>query len=503
MIILTSITLTQAQSFLDSIPALPPPSGIIVNVATAAELNQAIIDAQDGQTILVADGTYEMKPYVPLNINAPNVTVRGASDDATKAIIRGNGFKDSLKIDLFRIYSHSTVLAYITIEDVRSYGMMLRTGNNDNMLLHGCRFIDCNKRCLKAPGYVTGPTEPVPESHNGIIRYCLFEQKTPISLDIPNLDLPGDVGNYVAGMDMMRLEGWQIHHNVFLNFKGITGGGRAAIFMWGGAQGGCRNIIIEDNVFVGNDRSIALGNPSGIFDAESIVVRNNFINAGFDYGLELCFCKDVKVYNNTFYTSNPTRRMVHAYQIMTGNILKNNIIVGPFVCEIGTLPDTTGNISVQSNISSWFEDPVNGDFHLKATATQAINTGVALPEVLDDFDNLPRDASPDMGADEYGNETTQVAELPQGSRDQMVLQAYPNPFNASTRIEFSNQAQTIRGNIQIMDMVGRVVDHMTIPGSRSAVAVIEWNAQTRPSGIYIIKMHTENRVFTKHIVLIR
>jgi hypothetical protein len=497
LLILIAVTFVQGQFWLDNIPALPPASGDIVNVSTAAQLDAAITNATDGQTILIADGTYEMISYVPLNINAPNVTIRGASDDPTKVIIKGNGFKSGEKIDCFRVFSHTTVFAYITVEDVRSYGMMMRTGNNDNMLIHGCRWIDCNKRCLKAPGYVVGPTVPVPESHNGEIRYCLFEQKTPITLDIPNLDFNGD---YVCGMDMMRLNNWTIHHNVFLNFKGITGGGRGAVFLWGGAQGGCRNMIVENNVFIGNDRSICLGNPSGIADAESCIVRNNFIHAGHDYGLELCFCKDVKVYNNTFWRTNYSRRMVLFFENMGGNTLKNNIVVGPAMVygDPAPLPDTTGNIWVRSNISSWFKNPSMGDLHLNAIATQAIDQGLVLAEVPNDFDDKPRDANPDIGADEYGNESVSLPwnyEAPVGPYGFTV---YPNPFNTGIRIKCSvgNREWGI-GSLNIYDLHGRLL-HSQLPNPNSQLG---WNISNQPNGIYIFKLETDKGVLTRSAIL--
>jgi hypothetical protein len=503
IIILTLTALLQSQFFLDNIPPLPAPSGDIVNVSTAAELNQAILDAQAGQTILIADGTYEMISYVPLNINVPDLTIRGASDDPTKAILKGNGFKSGEKIDLFRVFSTGTVFAYITVEDVRSYGMMMRTGANDDMLIHGCRWIDCNKRCLKGPLWVGDPDSVVPESHNGIIRYCLFEQKTPITLDIPNLDFNGD---YVSGMDMQRLVGWHIHHNVFKNFKGISGGGRGAVFLWGGGKGGkCRKMIVENNVFLNNDCSIALGNPSGIFDVESTIVRNNFVVGGAYYGLELANCKDVQAYNNTFFHSNTDSRMVHFDNCSTGVVMKNNISVGRVIQHGGELPDTTGNIWLRTNISGWFQDAVNGDLHLVSTATQAIDKGIVLAEVPNDFDDKPRDANPDMGADEYGNENVSVL---WNSGDRFVpwsIEAYPNPFRTSVDISLVRSASFVvrsgKMEIGIFDIRGRLMSTFPRTTNYEPRTKYTWHPRNQPAGIYLIQVQTHDRTLTKQVIL--
>jgi hypothetical protein len=48
-----------------------------------------------------------------------------------------------------------------------------------------------------------------------------------------------------------------------------------------------------------------------------------------------------------------------------------------------------------------FVDPNRGNLHLTTTAVEAIDKGVALPDVSEDIDGQRRDAKPDIGADEW------------------------------------------------------------------------------------------------------
>ena len=79
--------------FLEQVPPLSiPDSAKIVFVSTAQEINDAVLNAADSQTILIQDGTYDLINFVPLNIMAHHVTVMGASRDPEKVILLGNGF---------------------------------------------------------------------------------------------------------------------------------------------------------------------------------------------------------------------------------------------------------------------------------------------------------------------------------------------------------------------------------------------------------------------------
>ena len=81
-------------------------------------------------------------------------------------------------------------------------------------------------------------------------------------------------------------------------------------------------------------------------------------------------------------------------------------------------------------------------------------------------------------------------------------QNYPNPFNPSTTIRY-NLPEAADVQLIVLDALGRVVDdldsrHMA-PGAHSVV----WNAETRPSGIYFVRMEAKGYVGLRRMVLVK
>jgi hypothetical protein len=74
------------------VPLLPlPDRGRQVVVSTADELAAAVNHAQEGDVILLADGTYRVGRFLSLD-KLKNVSIRGASNDPRKVILQGQGF---------------------------------------------------------------------------------------------------------------------------------------------------------------------------------------------------------------------------------------------------------------------------------------------------------------------------------------------------------------------------------------------------------------------------
>jgi hypothetical protein len=376
---------------LTSVPVMQP-SAKTVNVSTVSALVSAVGSAAKGTTIMLADGTYDLSNVWPLRIRTDSITLYGASLNPSRVIMKGAGFTSSnTNEELIKIEAKGIRLAYFTLRDGRANGVKIQTGANDGLFIHNVYFIDICERSIKGPD--------MPITKNGVVEYCLFQQITPITSAIPNLNMSGD---YIAGMDLMKIDGWNIHDNVFKNIQGMNGGGRAAIFLWNG----CKNTTIERNVFMGCDRSIAFGNPmSTNVDMDGGVIRNNFIVAGKDISIEICNSTGSLIANNTIYSTNLSfTRTISFYNDKTDNAFKDNLVMGKIGLNGGLLPDTAGNllITVAGQASSWFRDISAGDLHLTAAATPAIDRGVPLSVVKSDIDDATRDAKPDIGADELG-----------------------------------------------------------------------------------------------------
>ena len=225
-----------------------------------------------------------------------------------------------------------------------------------------------------------------------MIEYCWLEQITPLSNHSDN--------DYIGGIDAMWCTRWIVRDNVMKNIRGATGGGRGGIFLWNN----CLDTTVERNLVIGCDRGIAIGNPSGpavgTYHFTNGIVRNNFIVRGVDIAMELCKTNNLKVYNNTVYSSDAAYfRTLHVNSsVTTGLKIWQNIIRGQVLYSDGGTADTTGSIIGSSPLASWFVDPTNGDLRLTASATPAIDTAAVLAEVTDDYFAAPRGSQPDKGA---------------------------------------------------------------------------------------------------------
>jgi hypothetical protein len=90
--------------------------------------------------------------------------------------------------------------------------------------------------------------------------------------------------------------------------------------------------------------------------------------------------------------------------------------------------------------------------------------------------------------------TTAVAEVTSGQS----LQVSPNPFTDGTTIRFTlTHAQ--RARVLITDMAGRIVLDERMSGSAGTNALL-WNAKDAPSGVYFVKLETEEGTGVKKVV---
>ncbi len=369
-----------------NVPPLPAPTGKVTRVSDLEGLLTALRDATEGETILLADGVYDVGGRAFLHLAKDGMALRGASGDPSKVVLRGKGFKvRDVGEEMIKIHATGVTVAALTIRDVGSNAIKLQTGGNHDLLVHNVHFIDIGERCIK------GPREAA--SRDGVVRYCVFEQRTPITQDIPNLNFGG---NYIAGMDMMHIDGWRIHDNLFLNIRGRTGRGRAGVFIWVDSK----NITVERNTFIGCDRAVSFGNPSGKHDMTNGVIRNNFMAAGRTHAIEICHADGVKVYHNSIY--HPGHQPIILEDARDVDI-RNNIVIsrGAKVSGKGYTADGNFWSTDLAKAKEVFVNPAGGDLHLQPTAVEVIDKAPRLPDVQDDWDGQRRRRGrADIGADE-------------------------------------------------------------------------------------------------------
>ena len=81
----------------------------------------------------------------------------------------------------------------------------------------------------------------------------------------------------------------------------------------------------------------------------------------------------------------------------------NNLLSGPEMrIETDTKFQNFGNIS--RILTDAFQDVSQGNLHLNRKIPEIVDSAAPVPQVASDFDRRPRDAKPDIGADEWQDE---------------------------------------------------------------------------------------------------
>ncbi|MCW8133132.1 MAG: hypothetical protein KIS92_22495 [Planctomycetota bacterium] len=379
-------------------PPLPPPAGRVVNVGDVDGFRKAVVNAKDGDTIVLAEGTYRCVPYVWMR-DKKNVTIRGATSDPAKVKLTGKGWAeggDHTDEDIFWLDSSENItFADLTFAETHAYGLKINAeGRPQNIKVWNCHFRDIGIRGIKG----TGGDSRTGFVKGGEVRYCWFE-----NTKIP----PGDWqfnGDYITSIDMMRLDGWVFADNVFKNIKGKNGQARGAIFVWVESK----NVTAERNVFIDCDRGVCFGNASngngGEKHIRDSICRNNFfVSSNFDAMVEVSWAENVKVYNNTVVKTGPKDHNNRGIRVISNSGNKDVEIANNIVAGGGIEKDNAReHDNYTGAVDGYFIDVASGDLRLTPSAVNAINKGVALEQVKEDFDGGARDPNCDLGASEFG-----------------------------------------------------------------------------------------------------
>lgn len=340
-------------------------------VGTTASLVEALRHADDGATILLANGIYTPPP--DLLITHHKVTLRGASGDREKVVLDAGGkFSTMLRIKGAR----ETLIADMTFRNCQHYGIFIfgdsgvRGTRIENVKFHNIWTRSVKGTHPQRPDDNPEPLLPMARAHklrprDGEIKNCLFVCDTKKPYD----DLFG--GDYISGIDMMMLKDWHISGNVFQGIRGKNGGGRGAVFLWVG----CEDVIVEDNLIANCDRGICFGNPSGTAPQVTRgIVRHNRIVAGADKAIELCGTVKCEIAHNSVHATNfEFPKTVHVFCGSRGTRMHHNIIHGHLALEDKTACER----NVVGRLEGVFTDPEAGDLRLTAKAKRDVGKGTA------------------------------------------------------------------------------------------------------------------------------
>lgn len=387
---------------------LAPATGQTVSVDTVTELQNAVNTAVSGDTILIADGIYNLNG-VYLRIDVPNVTLRSASGNREAVILDGN----YITTEIVQIVASNVTVADITLREAYYHPihvMSTDAGDTLNTLIYNVHLIDPGEQAIKI-NPVPGGTYP----DDGIIA-CSH-------LELTDVGRPHIRNNcYTGGVDAHQAEGWVIRDNLIEGFWCSIGLSEHGIHLWRG----CRDTLVERNVLKENARGIGFGlaesgtartygdNPcpsaaGGYVDHYGGIIRNNFVFAsnaglfasqyGFDCGICLWQACGAQAFNNTVVSTQAPFSSIEWRFDNTDVEIKNNLVSH-------NLRDRGGTAVLSHNLEnaplSLFVGGANGNLHLMSTAASVIDQAAPLTEVTDDVDGdaRPYGSAPDIGADE-------------------------------------------------------------------------------------------------------
>jgi hypothetical protein len=207
------------------------------------------------------------------------------------------------------------------------------------------------------------------------------------------------------------------------------------------------------------------------------------------------------IYNGTFDkdSNNDYFENVSGGYDPNGFELKNSLFTG-------SKPSDASDPSNLTADNSFFVDLLSHDYHLAANSP-AIDFGVDIPEVTEDFEGNPRvSGSYDVGAFEYMGPAgieflTSVAE---GFK---LYDNFPNPFNPATNISFSI-GDPSQVTLQIYNALGEkvltMVDGNLAPGKYN----YSWDGSNKhgkivSSGMYYYRITAGNFIKTKKMLFIK
>ncbi|MFN2236436.1 MAG: hypothetical protein ACK2U1_19585 [Anaerolineales bacterium] len=397
----------------DQCSPLPAPGGNLINVSTVEQLRNAIDNASAGDSILLADGVYDLDG-VYLRIDVPNVSVRSQSGDREAVILDGN----YITTEIFQIVASDVTIADLTLREAYNHPIHVSTGTAShtlNTFLYNLHIINPGQQAIKINPSTTGYY-----TDYGTIA-CSFIELT----DVGRTQIRDNC--YTGGVDAHQSRGWVIRDNQIEGFWCDSGLAEHGIHFWRG----CRDTLIERNVLMDNARGIGLGlvtdgsgrlyaddpcpSADGYVDDFGGIIRNNFISSnnfdlfssqyGFDCGICLWNACNAQTLHNSIYSADPgnTFSSIEWRFPNTQAVIYNNLVNVEMRERDGALGEQSGNLTTAQ--ANWFIDASNGDLHLRSTAVEAIDQ-VSIPVgVSDDIDGeiRPIGMAPDVGADEYGD----------------------------------------------------------------------------------------------------
>ena len=384
--------------------AADQPAGRLVPVDSVEALRAAMAAAQPGDTIMVADGTYEVAGNLVASTaglaSAP-IVLRAASPRSV--VLRFSD--DGTSVEGIRVLAPWWQFEGLDIEgacadDTRCEHAFHLAGDADHTVIRNNVLRDFNAQ-IKSNGQQVGGTMAFPDD-------VLVERNTLRDSRARN------TANPVTKIDVVGGRRWIVRANTLADFQ--KGGGDQVsygAFLKGHSRDGLfeRNLVRCAWSTSGGTRiGLSLGGggsgPPGICEDGTCqpehqggMLRNNLVMDCSDVGIYLNRAANTLLGHNTLYaTSGIDIRFTDS-----SADLRNNLVGGAIRNRDGATSTSSGDLSgvTPATFADWFVDPANADFRLRE-GSAIVDQGVPVAWVTADFCNtLRNDGFPDIGALEY------------------------------------------------------------------------------------------------------
>jgi hypothetical protein len=386
---------------------LPVTGTRIVSVASETGLQDAMADLRSGDTILLANGVYNLTSSLYIN-GKDNVTIRGASG-CSGVVLAGKGMDNPSygNVDV-GIWSNSmnTVIAHLTIRDTFD-NTVIFNGGAQSPSIYSVNLIDSGSQFIKA-----NPTDATAGIgvDNGIVEYCRIEYTNAPPMS------PSHAGGsgYFNGISAHAADNWTIRNSLFKNLHNPDSSPywwNPAVLFWNHSQG----TVTENNRFINCDRAISYGLIDRTdYDHSGGMIRNNFVyltpglmstarTADSDAQVIVWDSPGTRVLHNTVMTNGNTKLSMEFRFGTDGGEAKNNLADAPIGTRGGGSFSHSGNYL--NAVPAMFVDPESADLHLLDNATTrgyVIDKVAVLADAPMDMDGdqRPVGAAADIGADE-------------------------------------------------------------------------------------------------------
>jgi len=340
---------------------LPLTGDRIVNIATETGLQNAMDDLRPGDTLLLADGTYNLTSNLHIN-GKDNVTVRGASGCAN-VVLAGKGMDNpsygNVPVGIWS-NSRNTTIAHLTVRGTYDNTVIFNAGAQSPHI-YSVNLTDSGSQFIKA-----NPTDAASGIgvDNGVVEYCRIEYTNgPPATD------HGAGAGYFNGISAHAAENWTIRNNLFRNLHNPDSSPywwNPAVLLWNHSQ----NTTTENNTFINTDRAIAYGlTDIAGSDHTGGIIRNNFIylapglmsavrKADSDAQIIVWDSPATRVLHNTVLTNSNVNLSIEFRFAAAGGEARNNLADAPIGSRNNATYSQSGNYL--NAIPAMFVDPVPG-----------------------------------------------------------------------------------------------------------------------------------------------